>query len=456
MGQDHDVSLVAADLMLLSYRHGISLLVILTLCILIMMFYKDLNVMSHFQRESVTTVTTRNSTVMFERNDTDSQLVHPNLPPQSLCTPNSSSISVSAEQETQLLPDGCGIEDGVEPQWVQQTPDDLVLLADVKRCKQRLVEIVTSGDNEDVAWRDGVNVTYLKCRTIASLQVLSKYRTIYMIGDSLMRQQFMVLNCMLNLSADINVTDTPAKVEYRSIVSHADGTTTNIVYTPFGCFFPPPSQTQPLYQNEYPAALANGTEHDMIIINAGHHYYSEMASTLENDASYIAEKARGRPTHVYFMETTDEQWPTSNGMYPTFGDECCCAKCSCEVLNADRIQGRARLDTVNHNFSKAFGRLSPDQATLDPVFDPNQKLNHSACVPDCYPANWRNVLVREILQKQPNVHVVPTWRQLVARNLLNSFMMTDCTHQSVDTLIEVNRQLLRTIIDIRTSTKEDT
>ena len=440
---------------MLSYQHGLSLLAISTFCILVLIHVKDLKVMSHSEKESVKKSSSSyvsSSTILFTSNDSQ-LLVYPKLHPQSPETETPTSIPAPTEQGTQISPDGCGIEDGVEPKWLRQTPDDLILLAEVKRCKQRLVEMVNSGDNEDMSWRDDVNVTYLNCRTVASLHVLSNYRTIYMIGDSVMRQQFMVLVCMLNLSAEMNITNTPAKVEYQSMVSHADGTTTNIVYTPFGYFFPPPSQTQPLYQNEYPAALANGTEHDMIIINAGHHYYNEMASTLENDAMYIVDKARGRPIHVYFMETTDEQWPTSNGMYPTFGDECCCGKCSCEVLDSDRVHGRARLDIIKHNFSKAFGRLNPDQATLDPLFDPNHKLNHSTCVPDCYPANWKNVLVREILQKEPNVHVVPTWRQLVARKLLNSFMTTDCTHQSVDTLIEVNRQLLRTIIETSSSTK---
>ena len=415
------------------------------------------------------------SVLFASKNDSDSQLVHARSTPRSqspdTVTPTSisanptlqlqspdttetsrTSMSSPTVQVTQLLPDGCGIEDGVEPQWRRQTPDDLLVLADLKRCKQRLCAATPDcGDHENPAWRDDVNVTYLDCHTVASLQVLSKYRTIYMIGDSLLRQQFMVLNCMFNLSAEMNVTRTDATIEYRITISHADGSTTDIIYTPFGYLFGPPD---PLYKNEYPAALANGTEQDMIIINAGHHYSSEMASTLKNDAMYIVEKARGRPIHVYFMETTDEEWPTSNGIYTHKGDECCCNRCSCKVHSADRLQGKASLDVVNHNFSIAFGRLNPDRATLDPLFDPDHELNHPSCVPDCYPANWRNVLVREILQNQSNVHVVPTWRQLVARKLLNSFRMGDCTHQAVDTLVEVNRQLLRTVIDISRSTTE--
>ena len=148
--------------MMLSYRHGLSLVVISTFCILIMIYLKDLKVMSNSQKESLkksTSSSPSTSTILFTSNDSQ-LLVHPKLQPQSSEIASPTPIPAPTEQGTQISPDGCGIEDGVEPKWLRQTPDDLILLADVKRCKQRLVETVNSGDNEDMAWRDDVNLTY--------------------------------------------------------------------------------------------------------------------------------------------------------------------------------------------------------------------------------------------------------------------------------------------------------
>lgn len=348
-------------------------------------------------------------------------------------------------------PDGCGLDDGVEPRWVPYTQEDLSFLHEIQACKSRLVQILNSGDDEDVGARDFMNLTKLDCHSmkVASLGILLKYQTIYMIGDSLLRQQFMVLQCMLNPNTtvlNLTITNTKEKVEYRTKVN----SNTTIIYTPFGAVFPNPSQTQPLYKNEYPAATANGTANDLIVINAGHHYNSEMSESLESHVNYIVKLAYDKPIHVYFMETTDEQWPTSNGMYPAFGQECCCGQCACEILIGDKIRGNAALDEEAVNFTKAFGRLYPNHDMLDPMFDPDHRINHSYCVPDCYPANWKNELVRPLLvedgnDQMNNVHVIPTWRQLVARKLLNNVGRNDCTHKSVDTTIEINRQFVRTV-----------
>jgi hypothetical protein len=338
--------------------------------------------------------------------------------------------------------DGCGLFQS-NPQWTSYSKSHFTRLTSLKLCKERLLSSSRDGASEAMNWRNGVNLTYLKCNDHPDVTILKEFDTIYMIGDSLLRQQYFVLICMLNISSDIEVMKSPEKVEYRSTIQWSDkNSLTTILYIPSGPLF----TQKPLYEEEFPRAVATGTARDVIIMNAGHHYSSETASMLLDDVKHIVETARNHPIHVYFMETTDEQWPTSNGMYPTFGNECCCEKCICEVWNDDKILGRVKLKPDLYNFSAAFGRLYPDQSILDPLFDPNHRLNHTHCVPDCYPANWKNILIRSILlQNQSNVHLVPLWHQLVSRGLLNSVTSTDCTHQAVDVLIEVNLQLLRSI-----------
>jgi hypothetical protein len=70
-----------------------------------------------------------------------------------------------------------------------------------------------------------------------------------------------------------------------------------------------------LYEHQYPLALCKGSNKDLIIINAGHHYNSGMAGTLIADVNFIFQKARTHQINLFFMETSGEEYPTSNGFF---------------------------------------------------------------------------------------------------------------------------------------------
>lgn len=428
---------------------------LLLLCIACIVYYENLRETGTLDLETLTAAVSSNN----NNNLTIGRSSHvgtPSQPPQSPLPPSEapSSSLKSENHPLSIDPDGCGLEDHVEPRWIPQSQQDTLELKQLQTCKTKLVAAFESGDQEDII-NKRADLTKLDCLLKdVPVEILYNYKTIYMIGDSLLRQQFMVLLCMLNPLVepeDVAFLNTKEKVEYRVEVQHPGNTTTTtmpttLIYTPFGIVFPRPSQYQPLFENEFPAAAANGTQQDLIVMNAGHHYTSEMASSLQRHCKFIVQQMADRPIHFYFMETTDEQWPTSNGMYPAFGDECCCDKCACEVVTPGKVKGHGALDLFTHNWTKAFGRLRPDVNTLDPLFDEHHLLNHSTCVPDCYPANWKNELVRPILANHSNIHIVPTWRQLVARDMLHNVASHDCTHKTVDALWEINKQFLRTVL----------
>ena len=321
---------------------------------------------------------------------------------------------------------------------------------------------VQSGDSETIGWRLKFNLTKLDCVMQVSWDAVSNYRTIYMIGDSVLRQQFMSLVCTLNSNLTIKVVSDTEKEhdpnvvtymnnekrhEYRAVIRHTDGRSTTIIHTPFGPLFE--GQRLPLYKNEYPAALANGKAEDMIVINAGLHYNSKIADKLVTDVTKIVSMAQDRIVPVFFMETTDQQMGTSNGIYAEC-ESCCCDFDACEVLTPDHLRGNASLEFAKCNYSAAFGRSMPNRTVLDPIFDLLHKLDHTKCVPDCLPANWKNDLVQSIVHNSSNnFHFVPTFRQLVARKMFNNQSPYDCTHKAVDTLLEMNRQLFRTTERVR-------
>jgi hypothetical protein len=82
------------------------------------------------------------------------------------------------------------------------------------------------------------------------------------------------------------------------------------------------------------------------------------------------------------------------------------------------------------------------------MFDGNKSIvpayNASSCRPYCLPADWRSKIAFPLLQSNVSrVHIVPIWKQMVARKLMRTKDHGDCTHGAVDSSIEMNRQLLR-------------
>lgn len=349
-------------------------------------------------------------------------------------------------------PDGCGLEDGVAPQWQPYSANDTAYMHTLLECVMRVKGELGGLDPIMPGYRDQFNLTRLVCDG-GDVQhgILSTFDNIYMIGDSVMRQQFNVLVCMfdphVNVTSSITHTDTEEKKEYRYVANHSGGSTTTVIYTPWGYCFSEPSKSWPLLQNEFPAALKNGGENDLIVLNAGHHYRSPHAGVLQDHATSMVQQAseianRSVP-QVFVMEADEETWPTSNGLFSVGGEECTSFQCQCQPLSSARVLGNGTLSS-SIDWASAFGRCQSDHRVLNALYPHLAHVNHSQCVPDCYPANWRNDLTRPIFKDSP-IHVVPVWRQLVARGIPNNGFPGDCTHKGVDALLEMLKQLFRSI-----------
>lgn len=388
----------------------------------------------------------------------------------------SSDIVTEQERQSQhgtaaAAADGCGLDDGVDPPWIPYSENDTIYMTQILNCVGRINQGKLRGlDGNEPGYRQQFSLTYLGCQTQlqqVSHDIITNYDTVYMIGDSVLRQQFNVLRCMLDPHVDPKISirriATKQREVYQTWFTHpSNGKTTKLIYTTWGYCFDEPCKTWPLLR-DFPAALHNGTHKDIIVLNAGHHYRSPDAGVLKDHinrmVTLVQEAAtaaaatatrNGSIPNVFFMETADENFPTSNGLFPVGGDECLYNKCTCRAVTFDMIQGRGVLDP-SVNWTMARGRAQPDRHVLDPIF-PDQwartDIDPTMCVPDCYPAHWRSDVTLPLL-KNSTIHIVPVWRQLALRGIPNNCSPGDCTHKGVDTVIEMNRQLFRTIAKMR-------
>jgi hypothetical protein len=341
--------------------------------------------------------------------------------------------------------DGCGLHGG-SPEWVPYTPIDHKILEMVSACNP-----VTYPQSVSLL----PNLTALQCSTKVGLElipsIIGQFDRVWFIGDSVLKQLYWNLICMLSLTTVEDIIGNVQATFANNITYMKDGyefnTTLNstfIRYTQFGWKFD--TTEQALYQTDFPEAVRTYTENDAIVINAGAHYDGTRTTLLKNAATFIHNMSHQSKANIFYVETSDEQWPTSNGMYT----EACTWKCQCEHLTPERILGYG--DT--YDTSEKHINMSLDPSNMGPFVDGidvdrNQILrHHSLCIPDCLPASWRSDLANPILERNASnkFHLVPVWRQLVERRLFSSKSLGDCIHKTGDALIAMTQQLCRSML----------
>ena len=256
--------------------------------------------------------------------------------------------------------DGCDLNYNAstnhQPRWVPYSDDDYAIKKRIQECTWRMPNNKYKRLEAKHPYK---NESKLICHTEISLEtirsVLSRYRRIWFIGDSVHRQQFQVLLCMIHpdlQSSDINVSvpllrlsfsdDNPIVYEWNhldnnnnnnnnnsssssSIYQASKGWTTAFRYSSFVRTIDTGERV--LYQTEFMTAIRTSTVDDMIVINAAHHYDSRHFDKLERAAMHIARQRTN--AMLVFMEAGDEQWPTSNGMFT----KACMWTCACKPLS---------------------------------------------------------------------------------------------------------------------------
>jgi hypothetical protein len=378
-----------------------------------------------------------------------------------------SRLKTPQAEPRKIISDGCGLADTAEPNWVNYTEEDRSYLRRIRTCSARFEK----RDNE--ALRKHLNLTKLMCAVNISdfRSIVSRYRKIWFIGDSVMRQMYFVMMCMTDDAYHKDFLHTAKLKEERPMWTAtfpltnftADNSTitTNIqtndtanrTWLHYSMFGPNWHRDNKGLFKHFPIAMRNATREDAIIVNAGHHYDFGKVKLLKEALSYVTKMSQLTEARVFFVETADEQWRTSNGMFEgkfMFRGQCAPLTPSqllgLGVPNEEDLRKanstgwivkRASRPTFEH-FGEAYPYMFDGNKSIVPAY------NASSCRPYCLPADWRSKVALPLLQSNVSrVHIVPIWKQMVARKLMRTKDHGDCTHGAVDSVIEMNRQLLR-------------
>ena len=134
---------------------------------------------------------------------------------------------------------------------------------------------------------------------------------------------------------------------------------------------------------------------------------------------------------VFYMEPTNDDWPTSNGLYT----KQCMGRCRCEYVDKLRLMGRGNYShpSINRTADFSFKLPTPTDDWLLRLY-PNgtYATNTEDCLPDCLPATWRMDLARAIIDEtEHNLTMVPLFWQLHAKRAPSSRLpVGDCVHKS--------------------------
>jgi hypothetical protein len=326
--------------------------------------------------------------------------------------------------------------------WTKNTAEENVLFGQVQACHRRLYP-----DRTEI-WVESSRPppSSLRCDDKIMNEfksIISSYDNLIFMGDSLIRQQFVTMLCMLDPSTEqdsiafaINATGLEAFDKMRVVYNDSQNkylVSINYLRVNMGVNG---------YRHFQKLTGANATEKDLFILNQGAWYQPETLHMLQRTAKGILQRAQMTNATIFYMETVDFQWPSSNGQHVEL-----CSDCQCEPLTPQRIRGDGNFTgparylgsgrSLSHSVLERFKPLYAD------FFERNHSFND--CIPYCLPANWRNDVTNSILSQEAAITIVPIWKQLVSFGFPQNRRAGDCTHKSTDALIAMNQQLLRSM-----------
>ena len=244
-----------------------------------------------------------------------------------LTTSNTMYNRVVAKQERFAVEAGEGVCDLVmdssKTRWRNYTQSEHSDFDEVAACVNVLRSNVSGLPSPDKR-----EMRKLECNTDVTLanlrNAIQRYDTIWFIGDSVLRQQFYSLICMMDPSLGkhagkpFNLTGE----NYESLVWHHSNQSQNgttLRYSQFGWHFD--TSEYALYRDDFPTAVKTLGSNDAIVLNAGMHYDSSRVHFLAKAVNFMANMSTQSTASVFYMEPLLEEWPTSNGF---FTNQCEC------------------------------------------------------------------------------------------------------------------------------------
>lgn len=235
---------------------------------------------------------------------------------------------------------------------------------------------------QQLAYHNGTSHPMLRGSNVEDNSTMS----ITVIGDSIMRQQFYFLSCLLDPNVEIvNSKDTfeywwgPKAPRWRSSQSGR----IRVVYYEWGSFFTP--QYGDILREDLSKALYDSKPNDVILINEGAHERIHQLGRLNQIVHFMVQifndirRDIGDKTPLLiWRETTPQNFPTPNGWYIEgtcdtaelrVQDSCKCIPITEEMNSEDNIYHIS----ANMRNIIAHDILKDTQVFYDPIFEPLAK-----------------------------------------------------------------------------------
>lgn len=233
--------------------------------------------------------------------------------------------------------------------------------------------------------------------------------TITFFGDSIMKQQYAVMSCMLNASSQWALTFHDENLLTTNVVKFKRSSIT-LRHRKVGFLFKDFDKFEERLRKDL--TLIQGPH--VILMNQGIHHnsisdLSHLPIILNKTIAVVTENSRNS-TKFIWRETTPQNHPTSNGWWSTE----CHLSCPCIPLTPQMLNGSAKSLTGG-----------------------------KTCHPSCLPNNYRNDIIEPIIQLYDNrtdskMSFVKIYKQLAYAKMNLHVSDVDYTHWGLDALLFLN------------------
>jgi len=154
--------------------------------------------------------------------------------------------------------------------------------------------------------------------------------TVTFFGDSVMKQQWAAMSCMLNSSADWTANYKDDNILTTNVVNFSNGCSVTLRFRRVGFHYSNLDKYEEYLKSEI--RLTAGPH--VILINQGIHH-TALRNIVNNTMAIIATEEKHAHTQFIWRETTPQNHPTSNGWWA----EECYLSCRCVTLTPEMLNG---------------------------------------------------------------------------------------------------------------------
>ena len=240
---------------------------------------------------------------------------------------------------------------------------------------------------------------------------------IVFLGDSIMRQQYFSFLCVLGIQRNVTNESTSGAAELAVVWRNL---TIRFVPSGLGNVWGRAISFSEAVEKE----LKSLGPSDIVIANLGIHIndlyspaaketYNQLIENVVGVIRRLRETLGNDMPKFYWRESTPQNHPTTNGLWSSE----CHMRCKCVPLTNNMLLG---------------------------IDDMSSGKNHTACVPNCLPNNFRNIIANKKMLLN-DIAIIKVYDVLASTKGNVHVSLVDCTHMRLSTLAFMNQRLIQAL-----------